>query len=180
MPRKRTARPSPPTRRAVQKAKPPARPDVPATPQRARVNTRAQQKAFLEQYKSVGIITAAARLVGIDRQRHYEWLDQPTKYPTYQALFESAHEEACDRLETEALRRAVQGWDEPVFGKGPGQHAGTVVVGAVRKYSDRMLELLLKARRPEKFKERFEHTGKGGGPIESKVTFYIPDNGRRA
>jgi hypothetical protein len=40
-------------------------------------------------------------------------------------------------LEAEARRRAVQGWDEPVF------HQGRKV-GTIRKYSDRMLEILLK------------------------------------
>jgi hypothetical protein len=39
---------------------------------------------------------------------------------------------------------------------------------AIRRYSDAMLTLLLKARRPEKFRERssVEMSGPGGKPIE--------------
>jgi hypothetical protein len=44
-----------------------------------------------------------------------------------------------DALEREAWRRAVEGFDEPVHYQGE-------VVGYVKKYSDRMLELLLKAK----------------------------------
>ena len=33
------------------------------------------------------------------------------------------------------------------------------VVGTVRKYSDRMLELLLKGHAPEKYKDRVQHSG---------------------
>ena len=35
-------------------------------------------------------------------------------------------------------------------------------MGAVRKYSDRMLELLLKGHLPEKYKDRVQHTGDVG------------------
>ena len=51
-----------------------------------------------------------------------------------------------------ARRRAIDGFEEPVFYQG-------AVVGAVRKYSDRMLELLLKGHAPEKYKDRVQHSG---------------------
>lgn len=65
-----------------------------------------------------------------------------------------AKEEADDRLETEALRRAVEGVDEPVFHKGK-------VCGKVRRYSDGLLQALLRANRPGKFRESVDHTHTG-------------------
>ena len=55
-----------------------------------------------------------------------------------------ALEEAADRLEMEAFRRAVEGIGEDRFFKGD-------VVGRVTRYSDRLLMFLLKARRPDRF-----------------------------
>ncbi len=144
--------------------------------QAARAATLAQQKLFLEHYSGLGVITAAAKLAGIDRKRHYEWLEDTKKYPDYQASFDDAHEQACDRLEAEMVRRGAIGWDEPVFGKLPsnnGANAGNGIIGHIRKYSDRMLELALKARRPAVFRERFEHSGPEGGPIPSNFTITI-------
>ena len=42
-------------------------------------------------------------------------------------------------------------------------------VGAERRYSDRLLELLLKGALPEKYSERFRLAGKDGGEILIKV-----------
>lgn len=145
-----------------------------------RPKTRAQQGAFLEQYAAIGVITAAAKLVGISRMKHYEWLADPKKYPDYRRRFNDAAEQAADRAEQEMVRRGIVGWEEPVFGKLPGKDEGSGIIGKKRMFSDRMLELCLKARRPEKFRERTstEVTGKGGGPVESRVQFYLPKNGR--
>lgn len=49
-------------------------------------------------------------------------------------------------LEDEARRRAVDGVDEPVF-------QGGELVGHVRRYSDRLLEFLLRGRRPTVYRE---------------------------
>ena len=150
--------------------------------QQVRAQTLAQQQAFLTAYANVGVITAAAKLVEIDRKRHYEWLADPKKYPTYRAAFADAHEQAADRLEAEMFRRGVQGVEKPVFGKLPGKDTGSGKIGTIPEYSDRMLELLIKARRPERFRERFEHTGAGGAPLPPPgpaVAFYaMPDNRR--
>ncbi len=87
--------------------------------------------------------------------------------PEYAAAFTEAQEEAADRLEEEARRRAVEGVDEPVFYKGK-------KCGAIRRYSDSLLIFLLKGVRPEKFKERSstELSGPQGGDIV--VTFVQP------
>lgn len=131
----------------------------------ARAKTLAQQGAFLAAFAKVGVITEAATRSGVDRQRHYEWLADPEKYPGYAERYAEANEQACDALEAEAVRRGAEGWEEPVY-------QGGKLVGRVVRHSDRMLELVLKARLPEKYRERqsMELTGKGGGPLETRNT----------
>jgi hypothetical protein len=57
-----------------------------------------------------------------------------------------------------ADRRAVHGWNEPVYQQGK-------MVGVIRRFSDRLMELQLKATDPRRYAERHEHTGASGGPI---------------
>jgi hypothetical protein len=64
-----------------------------------------------------------------------------------------AKEEVADLLEAEAFRRAVHGWDEPV-----GWYKGKAG-GVVTRYSDALLIVLLKALRPNRYKERVEMRG---------------------
>lgn len=122
---------------------------------RAREERQASQDAFLEEYARLGCISGAAKAAEVGRRTHYDWLEAD---PEYRERFEDAREEAADMLELEARRRAVSGVQEPVFYKG-------VRVATVRKYSDRLLEFLLKAARPAKYRERHEITGPEGGPL---------------
>ena len=85
---------------------------------------------------------------GIGRRTAYNWLEQDEQF---QKLYAEAHEDALDLLEEEARRRGVDGVLEPVF-------QGGKKVGSIRKYSDNMLALLLKRKRPDTFRERHEHT----------------------
>lgn len=96
-------------------------------------------------------VSEAARAIGIGRTTAYEWKRDDKEFSD---LWDEAEQYAADRLEREAWRRAVDGVDEPVFHKGE-------VVGHVRKYSDRMLEILLKGHRGEKYveKRQVEHSG---------------------
>ena len=95
---------------------------------------------------------------GVSRRSIYEWrhLDD-----AFAAAWDEAVELGTDALEDEAIRRGHEGVEEPVY-------QGGVLVGHIRKYSDTLLIFMLKARRPEKFKDRIstELTGKAGGPIQ--------------
>ena len=113
----------------------------PAEPRTLRRSRAQRQRDFLAAFRDRGIVRDAAAEAGIDRSAHYRWLAEEEPY---RQAFARAEEEACDLLEAEARRRAVDGWAEPVFGKGQGAHAGVQVVGYVRRYSDRLLEVLLK------------------------------------
>lgn len=120
-----------------------------------------KKKAFLAAFAEVGNISRAAELAGIARSNHYDWMRDDPDYP---ALFREADQQACDRLEQEARRRAVEGVQKPVF-------QGGKQVGVVQEYSDTLLIFLLKGAMPEKYKER-QHTelsGPGGGAIQTNI-----------
>lgn len=120
--------------------------------------TEKNKKAFLSAFAECGNVTEAAKLAGVDRTRHYDWL----KDPAYAERFADAEAQAIDGLEKEARRRAIEGTDKPVFYRG-GE------CGVIREYSDTLLIFLLKGARPEKYRDnsRIEHTGVDGGPIEA-------------
>lgn len=121
------------------------------------------QESFLAEYRTRGIVLKACEAAKVGRRTVYDWLEADV---VFRRAFEDAREDATDSLELEARRRATEGVEEPVF-------QGGDLVGHVTKYSDRLLEQMLKAHRPDKFRERYEHTGAGGGPIQvtKRVTF---------
>jgi len=121
---------------------------------------RAKREGFIEGLRFTGNVSAAARAVGWSRRAAYDYRDV---HDDFAQAWDDAIEEATDALEEEARRRAVDGVVEPVYHQGQ-------VCGGIKKYSDRMLEILLKGHRPEKFRERHEHTGPGGGPIPLMLT----------
>jgi hypothetical protein len=101
---------------------------------------------FLEEFARYGYLLAGARAAGVSRDSVYKWRK---RYPTFNALMEEAEQDATDAIRIEVHRRAVVGWDEPVY-------QGGKKVGVIHKYSDRMLELLVKSKDPS-FKERTVH-----------------------
>lgn len=126
----------------------------PAPPQQQSTDDRAQpiwQKAFLTALKKTGNVTKACRAAKIDRTTPYRHRESDEEFAR---LWDEAIDESADLLEAEALRRAVTGWNEPVF-------QGGRQVGTIRKYSDPLLVLLLKANKPDKFRERHDITSDG-------------------
>ncbi len=102
------------------------------------------QEAFLKHLRETGNVSAAARAAGTCRSRCYEWRRRDQSFA---AAWADALEEAADRLEIEAFRRAVTGVGEDRFFNGE-------VVGEVTRYSDSLLMFLLRARRPGTFGSR--------------------------
>jgi hypothetical protein len=97
----------------------------------------------------------AAKAAGVARQTLFDWR---IANDAFDAACKEAVASGVDGLEDEAHRRAVEGWEEPVFQKG-------FEVGRVRKYSDNLLIMMLKGRRPEVYRERHEVTGPNGNPL---------------
>ena len=133
------------------------------------VRTAKVRDAFLAGLEDGMTIAAASKAVGAGRRTMYDWREADTDFA---AAWDDAYETGTDVLEDEAKRRAVDGVQEPVIYQGKlsmtKDDKGNDIPLTVRKYSDTMLIFMLKGRRPEKFKDRHEHTGKGGGPIETK------------
>lgn len=96
---------------------------------------------FLNYYIQLGTISKAAKKAGITRQAHYKWLKED-KNGCYRKAFEQADKMAADLLEEEAFRRAVEGDLQVVYYKG-------AEVGRRRVYSDQLLSLLLKGKKPQ-------------------------------
>lgn len=110
------------------------------------INSR-DKNDFLNYYISCGTISKAAKKAGISRQTHYDWLKNDKK-GVYRRAFELADKMAADLLEEEAFRRAVEGDLQVVFYKGE-------EVGRRRVYSDQLLSLLLKGKKPQ-YRENVE------------------------
>jgi hypothetical protein len=89
--------------------------------------------AFLRVFARTGNVSLAARAAHCGRRTVYEWLDADQRFKQLYLT----HADAMDEIALEAHRRAMDGVDVPVF------HGG-VQVGAIRRYSDALLALLLK------------------------------------
>jgi hypothetical protein len=115
-------------------------------------------RLFLAAYRQTASITKAAAAAKVDRTIHYRWLHNEA----YKAAFAAAQEEAAQVLEDEAVRRATEGTLEPVYYQG-------LKVGAVRRYSDGLMQFLLRGFKPQKYSAKAEITGADGGPIKTEI-----------
>lgn len=131
-----------------------------ATSRTNRTSLRARAE-FLEELRKRGNVRDACRTAGIGRQTVY---DLRGRDPEFAAAWDEAVDEAVDTMEGEAWRRAVEGVDEPVFGRVARDQDGEV--GTIRKYSDALMNTLLKAHRPEKYRERVDVQQHGKVEIE--------------
>jgi hypothetical protein len=103
-----------------------------------------EQRAFLDSLAESANVTWACKATRVPRATVYEWREAD---PKFAKAWDEATELGTDALEDEAIRRGHAGVDKPVY-------QGGEKVGVVREYSDTLLIFMLKARRPEKFKER--------------------------
>ena len=111
---------------------------------RRTIRTEKKRKRFLEALTTTASVSRAAEAAGAHRGSFYDWRRDD---PGFAAEWQEALERGLDALEDEAFHRALEGVEEPVFYQGQ-------QVALVRKYSDALLMFLLKARRPERFKDR--------------------------
>jgi hypothetical protein len=121
------------------------------------IRTLKKRDAFLTALRAHGNVSEACAAAQFGRTAAYAWRGDD---PDFAAAWDEALDEAADTMEREAWRRAVEGTEKPVFGSLGGKK-GTGEVGRIREYSDTLLIFMLKAARPEKFRERTEtrHTG---------------------
>ena len=103
-----------------------------------------KQEIFLKKLAMTANVSESAEAAKVDRTTVYQWKKED---PAFAAAWEAAIEISCDELEAKAFERA-------------------------KRKSDTLLIFLLKAHRPERYREtsRHEVTGANGGPIQSAAT----------
>lgn len=128
------------------------------TPKKSQPKNYDWKPLFLEAYEELGLVTQAARRAGISRQMAYEARESDQAFAGVWAELEH---DWTERLEREAWRRATEGDEKNFFDKDGN------LLSTERKTSDTLAIFLLKARKPEMYREtsRMELTGADGGPV---------------
>ena len=99
------------------------------------LQAQAKYDCFLSTYASKPIITDALAKAGLTLP---QVLERKRLDPAFARQFADAEECAQYVAEAEAYRRATVGWEEPVFNK------EGVLVGSITRYSDSLLQFILK------------------------------------
>lgn len=122
---------------------------------------------FLAELAECGNVKLSAAKAKLSRSQLY---NKRKADEAFAAAWSEAEALGNAALEDEARRRAYNGWLEPVFHKGSR-------CGTVRKYSDTLMIVLLKAHMPEKYQDRqkLEHTGKDGAPLTVNIIRFSED-----
>ena len=100
--------------------------------------------AFLHHLGRTGSVTYAATRTGLRRNMLYKLKASDEEFAARGA---AALDLGVERLQDDAMRRALQGTERAVFRNGR-------QVGSVRQYDNRLLQFLLRAHRPEVYAER--------------------------
>lgn len=102
------------------------------------------RETFLLSLADTCSISASAKKAGVSRQTLYEWKAADDEFAK---AWDTALDKAADMLEDVAVARATKGTLKPVY-------QGGVKVGTIREHSDRLLEVLLKAHKPGKYRDK--------------------------
>lgn len=119
-----------------------------------KITLQTQLATFLTHLSKTAHVTASAAAAGLDRAWIYGYKKQD---PEFSAAWDEAIELGNEFLEDTAIKRATTGVERDVYYQGE-------VVGQESVFSDALLMFMLKARRPERFKERT------AADINAKVT----------
>lgn len=123
------------------------------TPKKRAPNAPADWRdRFLAALRRDGVVAYAAKAARVTRTYVYEVRESD---PAFAAAWADAIEEATDALEREAIRRATKGLKrhKRTF------YRGVEVADDVEtEYSDTLLMFLMKARRPDVYRERYDHS----------------------
>ena len=135
----------------------------------------AAQQAFLDSFQRIGVICRAAIDAGVSRRTVYNWLKNDEEF---QNRFHLAEDDARDTIREEMHRRAVHGWDMPVYYQGE-------LVGRIRKYSDGLLWRMAQARLPEyrsagQHERQVETVGARDGVATEVIVEYVAVDGTRS
>jgi hypothetical protein len=124
------------------KARASARPPAPApAPQ---PSTPKKLNSFLHHLGRTGSVTLAAARAGLKRRMLYRLKAADEGFA---GRWDEALNLGVERLQDDAMRRALEGTERPVYRNGQ-------KVGSVQQFDNRLLQFLLKAHRPETYSER--------------------------
>lgn len=117
---------------------------------------------FLQELARTGNVSTAAKKAKIGRRTAY---GARLSDEVFAEAWKECLDIAVELLEEEARRRAAEGCDRPVY-------QGGKLVGKVREYSDVLLIFLLKAHRPDKYREnsRVVVAGDASAPVKHDHT----------
>jgi hypothetical protein len=137
--------------------------------------TRAKKAQFLSVYAALKNVRLAALQAGIDRGTYYLWLE---KDEVFAQEIEYAAADFTDRLEAEADRRGQRGIERIAhFYRGaPAMNPDTKKPYMVTEYSDRLLEMRLKAELPQKYRENIDLNAKVSGGVLVVPAAPTPDD----
>lgn len=169
--------PPEPNAEAVRRMAAEKRRAAPAPPPNKFENKRSPglEEAFLDGLREGWSIKKSAWAAGISSSTAWDWRykSEATKREdkSYKDDFwprwKQAEQDGVDRLEDEATRRGVEGVEKPIYQQG-------ALVGTVTEYSDTLLNLKLRGKRPEVYNtERHEMSGPNGGaiPVAMEIEF---------
>lgn len=104
-----------------------------------------KQAAYLKGVLRDGTMTSGCRAAHVDSRTVYAWREDPAFAEEERRIREAM----IDGLEAEAIRRGTRGVQQPVY-------QGGKLVGYRTEYSDALLVLVLKAMRPDRYRERVD------------------------
>ena len=119
-------------------------------PHRTSVQVVRAKHAFLESYAQWANISFACECAGVPRQNVYQWQEHDQ---TFALAMRQAGDAATERLEKEAWRRATEGSPYTRTSYYRGEPVGT---DHKIEYSDQLMMLLLRARRPDLYREKVD------------------------
>ena len=121
----------------------------------ARKSMAVRKADFLKRLRTSLNVADAAKRAGIANSTVYRHRQTNARF---RAEWDAALKAAVDEVESNVLRRAVEGVEKPVFYRGQ-------QVGSVRSYSDTLAMFVLKAKRPEIYARLT-----GGAPTPAEMT----------
>lgn len=108
---------------------------------------REARERFLDLYAERGTMVECCRLAGLSYNAVQHALDRE---PEFKAQFQLAEQQVLEKLEREAMRRAVEG---TVVRSRRFWHGELVAEDIKTEYSDNLLMMLLRAKAPERYRD---------------------------
>lgn len=152
----------------------------PKRPESESKRSRHTEEAFLDGVREGWSISRSCWAAGVHERTVRRWKaasiaskrEDGSYDDDFAVRWEEAYEAGCDRIEDEAHRRAIHGVEKPVY-------QGGVLVGTVTEYSDTLMGLVMRGKRPERYNtERHEHTGKDGAPMAMNLAIEFVNPGK--